>query len=79
MLAGKRCRLPRRDARAVAGARAQHRNQELERERARFVPGTRAYSVHNRLHVNTPTPCRFAQSYIIGNPCGLRTTDQQPH
>jgi|GEM_PF-5401896 len=31
-----------------------------------FVPGTRAYSAHNRLHVNAPTLWRFAQSYIIG-------------
>jgi hypothetical protein len=30
-----------------------------------FVPGTRAYSAHNRLHANAPAPCRFAQSYII--------------
>jgi hypothetical protein len=28
------------------------------------VPGTRAYSARNRLHVNAPTQCRFAQSYI---------------
>jgi hypothetical protein len=31
-----------------------------------FVPGMRAYSAHNRLHVNALTLCRFAQSYIIG-------------
>ena len=31
-----------------------------------FVPGTRAYGAHNRLHVNAPTRWRFAQSYIIG-------------
>jgi hypothetical protein len=35
-----------------------------------FVPGTRAYSAHNRLHVNAPAPCRFAQSYIIDDPFG---------
>jgi hypothetical protein len=29
-----------------------------------FVLGTRAYSAHNRLHVNARTQCRFAQSYI---------------
>ena len=27
----------------------------------------RAYSAHNRLHVNARTQCRFAQSYIIGS------------
>jgi hypothetical protein len=32
-----------------------------------FVLGTRAYSAHIRLHVNAPTQCRFAQSYIIGS------------
>ncbi len=36
-------------------------------EGAQFVPGTRAYSAHNRLHVNAPAPRRFAQSYIIGS------------
>jgi hypothetical protein len=25
-----------------------------------------AHSAHNRSHVNAPTLCRFAQSYIIG-------------
>jgi hypothetical protein len=32
-----------------------------------FVLGMRAYSAHNRLHVNTPAPCRFAQTYLIGS------------
>jgi hypothetical protein len=44
-----------------------------------FVPGTRAYSAHNRLHVNAPTRWRFAQSYIIHHPFGVRTNDQQRH
>jgi hypothetical protein len=35
-------------------------------KRAQFVHGMRAYSAHNRLHVNAPKLCRFAQSYIIG-------------
>jgi hypothetical protein len=39
---------------------------EQPSKRAQFVPGMRAYSAHNRLHVNAPTLCRFAQSYIIG-------------
>lgn len=43
-----------------------------------FVPGRRAYSAHNRLHVNAPAPRRFAQSYIIQKPFGARTNDQQP-
>jgi hypothetical protein len=37
------------------------------------VPGMRAYSAHNRLHVNAPARCRFAQSYMIHNPFGVRT------
>ena len=44
-----------------------------------FVPGTRAYSAHNRLHVNAQTHCRFAQSYIIHDPFWVRTDDQQRH
>ena len=40
---------------------------EQPSKRAQFVPGMRAYSAHNRLHVNAPTLCRFAQSYIIGS------------
>ena len=40
---------------------------EQPSKRAQFVSGMRAYSAHNRLHVNAPTPCRFAQSYIIGS------------
>lgn len=43
------------------------------------MPGTRAYSAHNRLHVNAPTRWRFAQSYIIHHPFGVRTNDQQRH
>jgi hypothetical protein len=39
-------------------------------KRAQFVHGMRAYSAHNRLHVNAPKLCRFAQSYIIGKDAG---------
>jgi hypothetical protein len=42
------------------------RAMEQPSKRAQIVPGMRAYSAHNRLHVNAPTLCRFAQSYIIG-------------
>ena len=38
-----------------------------------FGPGTRAYSAHNRSHVNAAAPCRFARSYMIHNPFGART------
>jgi len=38
-----------------------------------FVPSMRAYSAHNRLHVNTPAPCRFAQSYMVHDAFGVRT------
>ncbi len=38
-----------------------------------FVPGIRAYSAHNRLHVNAPAPCRFALPYMIHDPFGVRT------
>jgi hypothetical protein len=42
---------------------------EQPSKRAQFVPGMRAYSAHNCLHVNAPSPCRFAHSYIIGSTC----------
>ena len=38
------------------------------------MPGTRAYSAHICLHVNAPTLCRFAQSYIIHDPFGYEPT-----
>ncbi len=56
--------------RAAAGAWPNNEN-EPRRGSTQFVPGRRAYSAHNRLHVNTPAPCRFAQSYIIHDPFGL--------
>jgi hypothetical protein len=40
---------------------------ERQSKRAQFVPSMRAYSAHNRLHVNAPEPCRFVQSYTIGS------------
>jgi hypothetical protein len=40
---------------------------ERPSKRAQFVHGMRAYSAHNRLHVNAPAPCRFAQSYMTAN------------
>jgi hypothetical protein len=40
---------------------------EQPSKRAQSAPGMRAYSAHNRLHVNAPTLCRFAHSYIIGS------------
>ncbi len=58
---------PRPPSAARGQARRAYRNRELKRRQAgtQFVPGMRAYSAHNRLHVNAPTLCRFAQSYMI--------------
>lgn len=61
-------RLYRSATRAPLPARGRISKIEVGRDFGmQFVPGTRACSARNRLHVNLPMLRRFAQSYMFGN------------
>jgi hypothetical protein len=68
-----------RNARAVTGTWPNIETGKGEETGTQFVPGRRAYSAHNRFHVNAPAHYRFGLSYIIHNTFGVRTNDQRPH